>query len=499
MFTSIDFNKLINLFKYDQTDPLLFNSSMFLFLFLGLLLLYQLLSKSKRGRVYLLIAFSMFFYYKSSGFYFLLLVLSALFNFYMGKLVFVSQSTLRKRLILFSSIIFNIGLLAYFKYTNFFIQIINSFGSAKLNPLDIFLPIGISFFTFKALSYVLDLYLEKMEPEKNFSNFLLYISFFPNILAGPIDRASRFLPQLSAPIMIDDAFVGKGIILIISGLFKKAIIADYISTNFVDRIFDLPTRFTGVENLLGVYAYALQIYCDFSGYSDIAIGIALLLGFRLMENFDSPYQASSVAEFWRRWHISLSSWLLDYVFKPLQMKFRDLRTLGNAVALVITFVLCGLWHGASWAFLFWGALHGFFMAFALFTKKPKNSLYAKLGIKNSKLLRYFQTFITFNLIAFAWVFFRANSFETALQVFTQIFTFFHASVLLQFVPGYPVVTAMIIFGFILHFIPKSWELRFQEYFSRTPLLGKAIVLAAMIWLVIQVRSAEIQPFIYFQF
>ncbi|MGE5679380.1 MAG: MBOAT family O-acyltransferase [Bacillota bacterium] len=499
MLLNIDINKLLNLFKYDPADPLLFNSSLFIFLFTGLLLLYQIVNKSNKIRIYLLIAFSMYFYYKVSGFYFLLLILSSVFNFYAGKWIFSSQDALKRKLLLVGSIVINIGVLVYFKYTNFFIQIVNDLSSSQINLLDVFLPIGISFYTFKALSYVIDLYMENSEPEESFANFLLYISFFPNILAGPIDRAHMFLPQLKEKLVIPESYVGKGVLLIISGLFKKAIIADYISSNFVDRIFEMPERFTGLENLLGVYSYALQIYCDFSGYSDIAIGIALLLGFRLMNNFDSPYQASSVAEFWRRWHISLSSWLLDYVFKPLQMKFRNLRTLGNASALVITFVLCGLWHGASWAFLFWGALHGFYMAVSLFTKKPKNYIYNKLGIKNSRILRYVQVFITFNLIAFAWIFFRANSFTTAMTVITQIFTFFHGSVIMQFIPGYPLVSLFVALGFIIHFIPKSTELKIQEYFTRTPLLGKAFILAAMIWLVIQVRSAEIQPFIYFQF
>ncbi|MGE5500153.1 MAG: hypothetical protein ACM3Q2_18930, partial [Syntrophothermus sp.] len=251
MFSDLDFNKLLTLFKFDPADPLLFNSSMFLFLFIGLFALYLIFSGSRRVQVWLLIGFSFFFYYKSSGLYFLLLPLSAFINFYAGSMLFKTGNYTYKKLYLSAAIFMNLGLLVYFKYTNFFIQIVNDVSSSALTPLDIFLPIGISFYTFKALSYILDIFLEKMEPEKNFGDFLLYISFFPNILAGPIDRADRFLPQLKEKLHIPQSYVGKGVLLICSGLIKKAIIADYISYNFVDRIFDYPTRFTGVENLIG--------------------------------------------------------------------------------------------------------------------------------------------------------------------------------------------------------------------------------------------------------
>ncbi|MGE5496559.1 MAG: MBOAT family O-acyltransferase, partial [Syntrophothermus sp.] len=220
---------------------------------------------------------------------------------------------------------------------------------------------------------------------------------------------------------------------------------------------------------------------------------------KLMDNFDSPYQAKSVAEFWRRWHISLSSWLLEYLFKPLQLSFRNMRIWGNAAALIITFVICGLWHGASWAFLFWGALHGFYMAFGLLTRKPRNYVIDKLRLKNTLFLGIMQNLITFHLVAFAWIFFRANSFSTAMELINQILNFFHGTVVTQFVPGYPLVSVLIAVGFILHFIPKKAELKFEELFTVTPMIGKALALTAIIWLVIQIRSAEIQPFIYFQF
>jgi D-alanyl-lipoteichoic acid acyltransferase DltB (MBOAT superfamily) len=258
-------------------------------------------------------------------------------------------------------------------------------------------------------------------------------------------------------------------------------------------------RFTGVENLFAVWGYGLQIYADFSGYSDIAIGVALLLGYKLMDNFNSPYQATSIADFWRRWHISLSSWLLDYLFRPLQMKYRQMRVWGNAVALLITFVLCGLWHGASWMFIFWGFLHGFYMAFSLFVDKPKMKLYKKIGIADSIWLKIGKIFVTFHLLAVSWVFFRADSFETAFNIFSQIYSYFKPDVILQFIEGYTPTSVILVAGFILHFLPRSLEGKTAGLLAKQPVIVQAVILAAVIWFCAQIQSAELQPFIYFQF
>ena len=256
----------------------------------------------------------------------------------------------------------------------------------QIDPLAIFLPIGISFYTFKSLTYVFDIYYDTLNL-LYLQDFSLYIFYFPNILMGPIDRASAFLPQIDQEPFISKEDIGRATFLIIAGLIKKVVIADYISLNFVDRVFDFPLRFTGVENLLAIYGYTLQIYCDFSGYTDMAIGVSLLLGFKLMDNFNSPFKATSIADFWRRWHISLSRWLQDYLFKPLQFQFRSMRVFGNMLALLITFFICGLWHGAGWNFIIWGTLHGFMMSFALIIQKPKLRLYNFLKINNTKSLK----------------------------------------------------------------------------------------------------------------
>ena len=496
---NFDLNKLIQMLSYEPNDPLLFGSSLFLFLFFLLLVFYKLFANSNKARVFLLIFFSLFFYYKASGIFVLLLILNAIANFYFGKWMGNLKEDGSRRYLLIISLVFNLGVLGYFKYTNFFIQILNDLQVGTFDPLDIILPIGISFYTFKSLSYVIDIYLETLKPTNSFRDFSLFVFFFPNILAGPIDRASEFLPQVRKDYFLSRTNIAMALVLIMSGLVKKIMIADYISLNFVDRVFDAPLRFTGVENLLAVYGYALQIYCDFSGYSDIAIGIALLLGFKLMENFNYPFKANSVAEFWRRWHISLSSWLLDYVFRPLQMQLRDIRVTGTIIALVITFVLVGFWHGASWLFIFWGLLHGFYMAIGLILQKPKRKLYAKLKLTDTKILKVGQVFITFHLIAFSFIFFRAGSFEAAWDVIFQIIFFFKPGVFPQFIESFTPTFILLVFGFVMHYLPSSLEGKTVNLLSKMPLVVQALILTFIIWLVAQVQSADLQPFIYFQF
>ncbi len=499
MFNNIDTNKILQLFIYNPRDPLLFSSGFFIFIFFFFLMFLWLVRNNKNIRVGYILLFSLFYYYKVSGMFFLLLAGTAVFNFFMGKQIAYFEYGWKRRIVLIFSVLVNVAILFYFKYTNFFIEVYNEIQNSSVEFVDIIVPIGISFYTFKSLSYLFDLYLEKIEPEKNLFNFSLYVCFFPNLLAGPIDRAEKFLPQIKEKLFISKEDIGKGLFLIMSGIIKKLIIADYISLNFVDRVMDEPLRFTGVENLFATYGYALQIYCDFSGYSDIAIGLALLMGFKLMDNFNNPYKATSVADFWRRWHISLSSWLLDYIFKPLQMSWRNLRIVGNALAVIVTFVICGFWHGANWTFIIWGLIHGLFMAFSIFTKTPRTWIQRKLHLENTKFLKVVQVFITFNLVAFAWVFFRAITFQSALDVFSQMYYFFHPEVFVQFVQGYPAISIMIFAALLLHFLPYKVEEKTIQLITNTPLVGKAIMLTLIIWIATQVRSSELQPFIYFQF
>ncbi|MFZ6032090.1 MAG: MBOAT family O-acyltransferase [Melioribacter sp.] len=499
MTSIIDFNKLIELLRYQPGDPLVFSTALFLALFTFFMILYTAFVKNNAFRIGLIIFFSIYFYYKSAGYYASILIVSAAINFYFGKWISATENFSYKRLILIVSLIVNLGLLSYFKYTNFVIEIINGIGDGNIEPLDIFLPIGISFYTFKALTYVFDIYYDTLKPTDSFRDFALYLFFFPNLLAGPIDRAADFLPQINKEPFITKKELGLAVLLISTGLIKKVVIADYISLNFVDRIFDFPLRYTGVENLLAIYGYTLQIYCDFSGYSDMAIGVALLMGFRLMENFNYPFKATSIADFWRRWHISLSRWLLDYLFRPLQMKYRNLRVFGNMIGIFVTFLLCGLWHGAGWNFILWGALHGFMMSFSLLIQKPRAGLYKMLRIENTKFLRFFQTLITFHLIALTFAVFRSYDLQTVFDMLSQITEFFHAEVFVQFIEKMPLITGLMALGFLFHFLPSKLYDYSVTLVSRLPLAGKILLLTAAIWLAAQFKSADIQPFIYFQF
>lgn len=499
MFSNIDFSKIIDLLKFDQYDPLIFSTSLFLILFFAFLVVYNLFAKNKNARIGLLIVFSLYFYYKSAGYYAGILVISAIINFLFAKWIAATENFSIKRLFLALAIILNIAILGYFKYTNFIIQIINDIGSKQIEPLAIFLPIGISFYTFKSLTYVFDVYFDTMKPTSSFGSFCVYVFFFANILAGPIDRASAFIPQIDKEPYLSKEDLGKAIFLISAGLIKKVVIADYISINFVDRIFDFPLRYTGVENLLAIYGYVLQIYCDFSGYSDMAIGIALMLGFKLMDNFNSPFKATSIADFWRRWHISLSKWLLDYLFKPLQLSMRNLKMLANVLALFITFLVCGIWHGAGWNYILWGALHGFMMSFALIIQKPKTKLYTLLKINNTKFLKFFQVIITFHLVAFSFIIFRAPDLQVVKDMFSQIGTFFHGEVFMQFVERLPIIFGLMVLGYLFHFMPVKVETKIKNIITAFPLVGKAVFLIIVIWIAVQFKSADITPFIYFQF
>lgn len=482
---------LVELLKYNPLQPLLFNSGFFLFFFLFILVFYRFFWHNYRAKVFFLMTMSLYFYYKSSGVFFVLIIISSIIDFIAGKMIHENESPAQRKLLLVISLVMNLGILAYFKYTNFFLDTVNQIaGAAHFDMLNIFLPVGVSFFTFQSMSYTIDIYRGQLEPEKKFTDFLFFVSFFPQLVAGPIVRASDFLPQIKNDVFVSREDIGRALFLIIAGLFKKAIIADYISINFIDRVFEWPTRFTGVENLLALYAYAIQLYCDFSGYSDMAIGLALLLGFKLPINFNSPYKAASITEFWQRWHISLSSWLRDYLYIGLGGNRKGgARTYVN---LVLTMLLGGLWHGASWRMVIWGFIQGAALA-----------IERKLGIKKwtekSKLNRFIGFLVTFNLFTFTLLFFRAQSHQVALEMVSQMWNYFNPEVFFQFIEGYPLVFILIVIGYLTHFTPAKWEEIAQKFITNLPFIGKAILLAFVIWMVAQFKSADIQPFIYFQF
>lgn len=490
----IDPTRLRDVFLYDPHSPMIFSSGIFLWLFAAFIVVYLLLQRRTTARLMFVTLFSYYFYYKSSGTYFFLLAVVTVSDFLLALLMEHTVTRWKRKLWVVVSLCVNLGLLCYFKYTNFLLECWASLTGASFSMLDIFLPVGISFFTFQSLSYTIDVYRREIKPLTNLLDYAFYVSFFPQLVAGPIVRARDFIPQIRRPLFVSDEMFGRGIFLIVSGLFKKAVISDYISVNFVERIFDNPTLYSGVENLMGVYGYALQIYCDFSGYSDMAIGIALLLGFHFNINFDSPYKSASVTEFWRRWHISLSSWLRDYLYISLGGNRKG--KVRQYVNLIITMFLGGLWHGASWNFVLWGVLHGVALAVHKFWMSLTGR---KKGEQSHGIRRFFGVVVTFHFVCFCWIFFRNADFATSVDMLRQIFTVFRPQLLPQLLAGYWEVFALMGLGYMLHFLPDSWECACTKTVIRLPLLGKAVLMIALIYLVIQMKSSDIQPFIYFQF
>ncbi len=491
-------NKIVALLQYDATSPLIFSSGLFLFLFAGFLLLYTALRRTTTLRILYVILFSLYFYYKSSGVYFLLLVFAAASDYIIARHIYSTPDRRKKKWLVALSVAVNLGMLGYFKYTNFLIDISHTlFGEGFLQFQNIFLPVGISFFVFQSMSYTIDIYRGELRPLDHWHDYLFYLSFFPQLVAGPIVRARDFIPQIRQnPVVVTRGMFGMGVYLILTGLFKKAIISDYISLNFVDRIFDEPLLYTGFECLAGIYGYALQIYCDFSGYSDMAIGIALLLGFRFPINFDSPYQSATITEFWHRWHISLSTWLRDYLYIPLGGNRKGrLRAYAN---LMITMLLGGLWHGAAVRFILWGALHG--VALALHKLWMSIVPGAKReGRDMTPIMRILGIVVTFHIVCLGWLMFRAESMQTVSLMLHQIFEHFNAPMIPQMINGYAVVFSLIAVGYLLHFLPHSAEVWAQKRVIGSSLVVQVVLMAVMIWCVMQTKSSDIQPFIYFQF
>lgn len=506
---------MFSAFQYVPEDPLLFTHLLFWLLFAGVLLVYQFIHRQITWRNTFLFVFSLYFYYLSSGWFFFLLIFSTLVDYYIGWGIFRSENPSRRKWLVTLSVIVNLSVLAYFKYTFFFVETINDLTGAEIAQTDyltallnavlqtdmptdsIILPVGISFFTFQTISYSVDIYRNKIKPVESIIDFAFYVSFFPQLVAGPIVRASEFVPQIRKHYRLTQEEFHRASFLILAGLTKKMLISDYISGNYVDRIFAEPLKHSGFENLMAVYGYSIQIYCDFSGYTDVAIGVALLLGFRLPLNFNSPYKATSITDFWRRWHISLSSWLRDYLYIPLGGN-RKGRT-RTYINLALTMLLGGLWHGAAWRFVIWGALHGVALGVHKFwmeaTGKEKPQPKGQLAPLFS-WQRAVSIFLTFHFVAFCWIFFRATTMEKVWQVIGQIGTDFHFAQIPVVVSGYGDIYAVILLGFVLHWLPQSWKDYARAAFSELPDFAKAIAITFLLLLMFQVETT---PFIYFAF
>lgn len=503
-FGSLDFNMFLKEFVYDEESKLIFSSGMFMFMFAVFIAIYTLLRKKSLARTIFVVAFSYYFYYKSSGIHFFLIAIVTCSDYIIGECLHNTRRRFGRKMLVALSLLIDLGLLGYFKYTNFFGEMWANFTGAPWQGFDIVLPVGISFFTFQSLSYIIDIYRRKIEPVDNLLDYAFYVSFFPQLVAGPIVRARDFIPQIYKPVVVTRKMLGTGFWFILIGLFKKAVICEYISKHFVDLVFENPGQFTGFENLLGAYGFGMQIYCDFSGYSDMAIGLAMLMGFHFNINFNNPYKAVSVTDFWRRWHISLSTWLRDYLYISLGGNRKG--KIRQYLNLFVTMLLGGLWHGASLNFIFWGALHGI----ALVIHKIWMTLTGGWKLVSTRVWRVLMVIFTFHFVIFAWLLFR-NADLTWNGLFhdgnwgnlgimlSQITHHFQLGSLFDVLFNYRHVVVLIVLGYALHFVPDRVSQRCREAFVKMPAYLYVIVLVILIVVICQVNTSGIQPFIYFQF
>jgi D-alanyl-lipoteichoic acid acyltransferase DltB (MBOAT superfamily) len=499
---------LYEILKYDPGEPFMFTSYLFWGFYGFVLLVHSLVYRNRFFRSGFLFLSSLFFYYKAGGYYFFILLISTLTDYFIGLGLEKSSKRWKRRFLLIVSLVVNLGMLGYFKYSWFAVGLWadifgknvemkdwlavlanNLFGSS-FEIGDLVLPVGISFFTFQTISYTIDVYRRQLSPVRNIVDFGFYVSFFPQLVAGPIVRAREFIPQLYRSFNLTEKQAWHAVFLILSGLVKKLIFSDYIALNLTDRIFENPYLYSGGEILTAVYGYTLQIYCDFSGYTDVAIGLALLLGFRLPINFNSPYSARTLSDFWRRWHISLSSWLRDYLYIPLGGN-RKGRWRMN-VNVMITMILGGLWHGASLRFVLWGIWHGLGLVIDKLLK-PVTERFPKW------LMAWLGYFMTFHFVAIGWILFRAADLESARTMVVRIFTVFRPDLVWKAIEVNCIAFVLIVMGFVLHWLPDSIKENFRGWFISAPWPVKVAFTALVGVLLLQFNVAGGEPYIYFRF
>ena len=578
---------------FDENSPLLFTQFYFWAFFALVYALFALIIGNHKSpitnhklhmrNVYLLFV-SWFFYYKTSGLFLLILAFITLSDCLIARRIKSAISNHKlpiAKIFLTLSVVIDLSLLFYFKYAYFFTNVINSWFGADFRVFDIFayigngfaqagrfnvdtivLPVGISFYIFQVISYTCDVFRKKIEPVKNILDFGFYVSFFPQLVAGPIVRAEEFIPQLYKPFRLSRRAFGIAVFWIINGLAKKIIMSDFLAVNLIDRVFDNPLLFSGFENLFALFAYSLQVYADFSGYTDIAIGVAMLMGFYLPMNFNSPYKSQTPQEFWRRWHMSLGRWLKTYLYIPLGgnrtiFGFKVKKLWAANFNSFITQVLGGLWHGASWNFVLWGAINGIgmivekiwrewswhvrFIAITLLTaglcamdwwfNLPVWRLFAVWasivwvgtairyiyflcrGTDNrftNKMAQAWAIMQTFAFITFTRLFFRSSSnldpatanevaWATAKNMVNQIGGAWNNAIIPEFLWAYKWVVLMFIAGMVIHWIPTNWKRRYRLWFSAMPLWLMVIVVCVAVVVIYQFITADQQPFIYFQF
>jgi D-alanyl-lipoteichoic acid acyltransferase DltB (MBOAT superfamily) len=549
-------DSLIHLLQAETSRPWTFLELGFWVFFALVLIGFASLERKLALRNAYLMLVSWFFYYHTSQWYVVLLIFTTSVDFGVAHALHRSDKPWLRKLLLALSVLSNLGVLFFFKYAYFAADVWNDLTGLAWNPTPfwagwsnaslgtnfvedmILLPVGISFYTFQCLSYTIDVYRSNLKPVARFTDFAFYVSFFPQLVAGPIVRASDFVPQLYQPYRVTRAQFGLGLFWVVNGLLKKVILADFLAVHLVDRIFSQPTLYTGWENALGLLAYTMQVYADFSGYTDIAIGIALWMGFTLAQNFNSPYKASSVGEFWKRWHMSLSSWLKDYLYIPLGgnrsgsvasylLIFAGLfgfaltatsslvsyllagvvlvflllyqfipafrRGFNTNVNLMLTMLLGGLWHGASWNFMVWGGLNGL----GLLAHKQWSRIrpYRMEGW----MLRGLGVLITLLFITFTRIWFRAPDWSTAMSIVNQLSTGWNVIPSLAMLAAWWRPALILAMGFAIHWIPERHKAWYRDRFTNLNPFLLAVLSLGAILLAYQFMAAESQPFIYFQF
>ena len=552
-------DRIYHIFSFNELKPLIFTQLDFWLFFIFVMLVFSFLHKKLLTRSIFLSVVSIFFYYKTSGIYVTLLIVSLFANYFLGNGIEKAKTNSSRNIQLTSAILFNLLTLGYFKYAYFFTESFNKMFHTKFEVVNqlsvwangfagdgtfvekIILPVGVSFFTFQSISYVVDIYRKDIEPVKNFFEYSFFVTFFPQLVAGPIVRAKDFIPQIRKPFTLSNEQFSWALILITKGLFKKIILADYIAVHFIDKIADAPQAYPGFVSILAMWGYSLQIYADFSGYTDIAIGLSCLMGFVLLPNFNSPYKAISVADFWRRWHKSLGSWFRDYLYIPLGGNktgglatyiasliififllfitqwyeliyvYGGLMTLYFIVwfyfpfykncihrdlNLLITMVVGGLWHGASENFVIWGTMNG--IALIVYNYWKKISPYEN---STTLIVRFWRIFITFQFITFTRIWFRLEDSSEPLAMINHIWN--HLDLKWDIVKlvfqTYSSVFWIIILGYFLHWMPQSWKDKGQDCFTKMNLGLKSIIIVICVFLMYQAISDTFKPFVYFQF
>ncbi len=471
-------------------QPLMFQSGLFWVLMVLFLPVLAMVRHRRAQTTLFVTAFSLFFFYESSGWYFLLLVGQSLADWWLALRIATSRRRWLRRTLMWLSVALSAGLLCLFKYTNFFLRSWHDIAGGNFQPLDIVVPIGVSFYTFRTISYVVDVHKRRMAPVRSWPDYLFFLSFFPCLVAGPIVRARDFMPQLRNLQPATKQQIYGGMWQVLLGIVKKAVVADYLA-QYTAIAMGNPGGYSGFELLVAAVAYSMQIYCDFSGYSDMAIGLGSIMGFDLGKNFDFPYRSLNITEFWRRWHISLSSWLRDYVYIPLGGNRRG-RAL-QLLFLLITMLVGGLWHGASVTFVVWGAMHGV----ALCVHKLAMPWLKR--VPDTAVVRVCSGMLTFTVVTALWIFFAAGTEAEAWAMLTGIATRMDLAYVPPFVTARWLLCIMLVCIVALHFVPQWVWNGVRNWWVDCNWWLKLASFITVVQLVVDFASADVRPFIYAQF